>query len=161
MSDRRTAVAPAHRVGTAVPILRVRTLDASVDYYVRVLGFKLAWKDEGIIACVSRDACQLMLCEGDQGNEGGWVWIGADDAERLCEELRGRGAHIRQEPTNHPWAYEVQVADPDGNVLRFGSSPRTDKPYGPWCDMRGDLWVRTAAGGWERDGRGRDGGGGA
>lgn len=152
MASRRAAAPPANRVGTAVPILRVRELDASVDYYVRVLGFKLAWKDEGCIACVARDACQLMLCEGDQGHEGGWVWIGVDDAALLCEELRPRGAHIRQEPTNHPWAYEVQVADPDGNVLRFGSPSRADQPYGAWCDMRGDLWVRSAAGGWERNG---------
>jgi len=25
--------------------------------------------------------------------------------------------------TNHSWALEFQVEDPDGNVLRFGSEP--------------------------------------
>ena len=138
------------RLGTTVPILRVRDLTASVDHYVDVLGFKLDWKDEGIIASVSRDRCSLLLCEGDQGHAGGWVWIGADDIEPLCEELRAKGASIRQVPTNHPWAYEMQVEDPDGNVLRFGSASKAGESFGPWCDMRGELWEKRRRGGWER-----------
>ena len=35
-----------------------------------------------------------------------------------------RGAPIRLPPTNFSWALEIQVEDPDGNVLRFGSEPR-------------------------------------
>jgi hypothetical protein len=27
-------------------------------------------------------------------------------------------------PTNFPWALEMQVKDPDGNVLRIGSEPK-------------------------------------
>jgi len=27
------------------------------------------------------------------------------------------------EPTNFPWAKEMHVEDPDGNVIRFGSEP--------------------------------------
>jgi hypothetical protein len=34
----------------------------------------------------------------------------------------------------------MQVADPDGNVLRVGSDPRPDQPFGPWLDMEGRLW---------------------
>jgi hypothetical protein len=32
-------------------------------------------------------------------------------------------------PTNFPWALEMQVEDPDGNVLRIGSEPKTDRPF--------------------------------
>ena len=76
-----------------------------------------------------------------QGHTGTWAWIGAEDAETLAAELRQCGAKIRHPPTDYPWAYEMQVEDPDGNVLRFGSEPKRDEPYGPFMDMHGRLWV--------------------
>ena len=51
-------------------------------------------------------------------------------------------------PTNYHWAYEMQVEDLDGNVLRFGSDPKPDQPVGEWLDMRGERWVRSTAGEW-------------
>ena len=33
------------------------------------------------------------------------------------------GVKIRMAPTNYPWALEMHVEDPDGNVIRFGSEP--------------------------------------
>jgi len=41
----------------------------------------------------------------------------------LFRLFRERGAIVRSEPENHPWALEMQIEDPDGNVLRFGSEP--------------------------------------
>jgi predicted enzyme related to lactoylglutathione lyase len=49
-----------------------------------------------------------------------------DDAEKLHEELKARGVAIRLPPTNFPWALEMQIEDPDGNVLRLGSEPRKE-----------------------------------
>lgn len=112
-----------------IPILRVEHLSASVDYYVKVLGFTVDWIDAGAIASVSRDNRGLMLCEGGQGNPATWVWIGVEDVAVLFDEYRERGATVRLAPTNYPWAYEMQIADPDGHVLRFGSDPRTDLPF--------------------------------
>ena len=34
---------------------------------------------------------------------------------------------IKLPPTNFSWAYEMQVEDPDGNVLRLGSDPNSDE----------------------------------
>jgi hypothetical protein len=48
-------------------------------------------------------------------------------------------------PTNHAWALEMQVLDPDGNVLRFGSDPKPDEPLGSWMDMEGKLWPATSS----------------
>ncbi|SPE40289.1 Putative lactoylglutathione lyase (fragment) [Candidatus Sulfopaludibacter sp. SbA3] len=62
------------------------------------------------------------------------------DAEGLAAEFRDRGAKIRHPPTNYPWAYEMQVEDPDGNVLRFGSDSKKDEAFGPFLDMHGRLW---------------------
>lgn len=136
------------------PILRVANLTASIDYYVKVLGFKVDWDNPGIIASVSRDRCGIFLSEGDQGNPGAWVWIVVGDVEALFEEYRAKGAKVRQPPTNFEWAYEMQVEDLDGNILRLGSEPKTDRPFGPWLDMRGDRWLKSPAGEWTRVERG-------
>jgi catechol 2,3-dioxygenase-like lactoylglutathione lyase family enzyme len=136
------------------PILRVRSLSESLGWYVGVLGFEVDWQDPGIFASVSRGRCTIFLCEGDQGNPGTWVWIGVGDVEMLFEQYRTRGAKIRHPPTNYAWALEMQVEDPDGHVLRFGSEPKADRPFGEWLDMRGDRWVKGPGGGWTRAERG-------
>lgn len=128
------------RFHRATPILRVRSLTTSIQHYVQVLGFTLDFEDKGVFASVSRDACTIFLCENDQGHAGGWAWVGVANAEALHEELCAKGATIRHPPTNYPWAYEMQVQDPDGNVLRFGSDPKRDQPAGEWLDMYGKRW---------------------
>jgi len=130
----------AHGWRNASPILRVRDLRASVDYYVNVLGFKVDWQ-AGELASVSRDECCLFLCQGDQSGSPVWVWIGVGDAGALHEQLRSKGATIRHPPTNYDWAYEMQVADPDGNVLRLGSDPKKGEPQGEWLDASGRRWM--------------------
>ena len=132
------------------PILRVSDLAASIEYYVRVLGFKVDWHYEDVIASVSRDQCHIFLCAGDQGNPGSWVWIGVGDAEALFGEYKSKGAKVRNPPGNFPWAYEMQIEDLDGNVLRMGSEPKPGAVDGKWRDMRGDLWERTPEGGHRR-----------
>jgi len=139
----------ATRFGGVNPIFRVQDVDASVDYYVNVLGFKRDWGSKGF-ACVSRDRVAIFLCEGDQGHFGTWVWIGVGDVEKVLEELSAKGAKVRNPPQNYEWAYEMQIEDLDGNVLRIGSDTRKDKPMGNWRDMNGRIWVRTASGGWEQ-----------
>jgi len=132
------------------PILRVGSLAASLEYYVKVLGFKVDWQDPGIMASVSRGRCHIMLCEGDQGHAGGWVWIGVDAIEPLFEEYRAAGAKVRHAPTNYGWAYEMQIEDIDGNVLRIGAESKDGVPMGAWLDARGQIWVKSATGEWTR-----------
>jgi catechol 2,3-dioxygenase-like lactoylglutathione lyase family enzyme len=131
------------------PILRVRSVAASLDYYARVLGFKVDWQHP-YFASVSRGRCHIFLSEGDQGHPGGWVWIGVGDAEALRREYEQSGAKIRNPPNNFAWAYEMQVEDPDGNVLRFGSEPKDNEPVGQWLDMYGVRWAMSPAGEWTR-----------
>jgi len=152
MAKAKASDADATRFGGVNPIFRVGDLAASIDYYVRILGFKIEWEFTGVIACVSRDRVGIFLSQGDQGNPGSWVWIGVGDAERVHEELTRKGARIRQPPTNFPWALELQVVDLDGNVLRLGSEPMKDRPLGEWLDMRGDRWRRNREGSWTRVG---------
>lgn len=131
------------------PILRISDVKTSVEYYTEVLGFHVDWKT-AIFASVSRDNCHLFLSQGDQGRTGGWVWIGVEDVEALFAEYQASGAKIRHPPTNYTWAREMQVEDPDGNILRMGSETREGDPIGEWLDMDGVSWLPTADGGWTR-----------
>lgn len=135
------------------PILRVHNLAASISYYVEKLGFQVNWgfPDEGtsFFASISRGKCCLFLSEGDQGHPGSWVWIGTENVEALHEEFKSSGAKIRNPPTNYEWTFEMQVEDPDSNVLRFGSDPKKNEPIGPWLDMYGNSWMRSPQG-WTR-----------
>ncbi len=89
--------------------MRVENMEASLRFYVDILGFKNADWGTGDFTSVNRD--------------GAWVWIGVEDAAKLHEELKARGVPIRMSPTNYSWALEFHVEDPGGNVLRFGSEP--------------------------------------
>jgi len=109
------------------PILRVEDMPVSVRYFVDVLGFEQAGWGTDDFTHVGRDGRGIYLCRGGQGNVGAWVWVGVGDVRALYRAYKERGAIIRQEPTNRPWALEMQIQDPDGNVLRFGSDPEEQK----------------------------------
>jgi predicted enzyme related to lactoylglutathione lyase len=106
------------------PILRVEDMAASVRFYVDQLGFKSATWGTDEFTSVNRDRAGIYLCRGGQGAGRAWVWIGVEDVEKLHEDYKAKGVTILLEPTNYPWALEIHVEDPDGNVLRFGSEPK-------------------------------------
>jgi catechol 2,3-dioxygenase-like lactoylglutathione lyase family enzyme len=106
------------------PILRVENMQAGLRFYVDLLGFEnVSWGTDDFTS-VSRDRAAIYLCERGQGRGAAWVWIGVEDVEKLHQEYAARGVTIRLPPTNYPWALEMQVEDPDGNVLRFGSDSK-------------------------------------
>lgn len=111
------------RIEGVTPILRVENPEASTRYYLDVLGFKLDWEAAWMMS-VSRDKASVMLCQQHQGNPGTWLWFGCDDVDALHAEFVAKGALIRHAPTNFEWAYEFQVQDLDGHVLRFGGEAK-------------------------------------
>jgi catechol 2,3-dioxygenase-like lactoylglutathione lyase family enzyme len=115
---------PAIRIENIQPILFVKNMQVSRDFYINILGFEEAdWGDDNFTS-ISRDDCGIYLCRGEQGNPGTWIWVGFDgDIYSLYNELKEKGVTIRQAPVNHPWALEMHIEDPDGHVLRFGTDP--------------------------------------
>lgn len=135
--------------GGITPILNVASLPVSLAFYIGQLGFELAWQAGSDFAQVGRGKVALMLCVGGQGRPGTWAYAGISDADAYYRELMSRGVAVRHPPTNYPWgARELQVQDPDGHVLRFGSDA-TDEPCGTWCDTDGRLWMPQADGSWQ------------
>ena len=134
MSDvsRTPSVEPRATTGGAIPILRVASLERSIAYYVAQLGFAMEWQSGGV-ASVRRDRTAVMLCEGDQGQSGTWLWISTSNVDALYSELAARGALLRHAPANYPWgSRECQVTDADGHVLRFGADLEAGEPMGEW-----------------------------
>jgi hypothetical protein len=119
-----------NRFESAVPILNVADVPASIAYYVDKLGFAKEW-DWGTpptFACVRRDGVRIFLCRGGQGAPGTWISIFVDDVDALHADYRRTGAIIRQPPTDYPWGLrEMNVEDLDGHRLRLGSeAPAAD-----------------------------------
>ncbi|MGA2387629.1 MAG: VOC family protein [Candidatus Sulfotelmatobacter sp.] len=106
------------------PILRVENMDASLRFYVELLGFKNAVWGTSEFTSVNRDRAGIYLCQRGQGQGKAWIWVGVGDVEKLLEEYKALGVKILMPPTNFPWALEMHIEDPDGNVIRFGSDPR-------------------------------------
>jgi len=112
---------------SATPIFRVSSMQASVDYYVKQLGFQLAWDwgDPPTFGCVKRGDVALFLSERTQGAPGTWLFLEVDDVDRLYAEYKTSGAKILEPPADRPWGRrEMIVEDPDGHRLRLTSAPK-------------------------------------
>ena len=118
------------RLENVTPILNVKDMSLSLAFYVGILGFKNAeWGDNNFTS-INRDNTGLYLCKGGQGVSGTWIWMGFDgDIFLLHQKLKTEGVRIKLPPTNFSWAYEMQIEDPDGHVLRFGTDPNDDEPF--------------------------------
>ncbi|MCB1049104.1 MAG: VOC family protein [Acidobacteria bacterium] len=137
-------------IEAVTPILRVANLAQSLDYYADCLGFECQWQVQDFAAVGRNKAC-IMLCQGDQGQPGTWLWIAANDVDLLHDEFLARGAVIRHPPTNYPWdSRELHVFDLDGHVLRFGSDLKAGEPMGPWLNGHGQLWSPDESGTWQK-----------
>lgn len=121
---------PQRRVECTIPILPVRDLARSIEFYTKTLGFKLDWGGTpgDSICSVSRDGCSIMLSLRDEIGSPTWVWIGLED-DSLFDEFRSRGVRVFQEPQNCSWAYEMKFEDIDGNILWLGTEPKEGIPF--------------------------------
>lgn len=123
-------IPPDFRIQNVAPVLYVKDMALTLSFYVDILGFKNAdWGDDNFTS-INRDNTGLYLCRGGQGLPGTWVWIGFDgDIFSLHENLKEKGVIIKLPPTNFSWAYEMQIEDPNGHVLRFGTDPGNSEAF--------------------------------
>ena len=109
------------QIENTIPVLAVSDLSRSIDFYGRVLGFEVEW-NTGVICSVGRDQCSIML-EARAELSRGTVWVGLD-GDAMFQLIERSGATVLQPPTNQPWAYEMKISDPDGNVIWLGAEPK-------------------------------------
>jgi uncharacterized glyoxalase superfamily protein PhnB len=116
----------------AFPQVFVRDLRTSLVWYGDELGFTVdyTYGEPPFHARVSRESMALELrrtdrrpwAEAPDDDELLAVRIEVDDIKALFLELRDRGVALHQALRTEPWGQVTfLVADPDGNLLSFGS----------------------------------------
>lgn len=111
----------------AIPILAVKDLTRSIEFYRR-LGFSgKRYRDGDGYAFLSRGRFELHLSQSDMlvdrrnpGN-GVYFYLARGSAASLEAEFRAAGSPILSPLAPREWKMnEFVLADPDGNLLRFG-----------------------------------------
>jgi uncharacterized glyoxalase superfamily protein PhnB len=126
------------------PVLGVRDVRATAEYWRDVLGFSLDPRtgvvdgvdaDEGAVyALLSRAGTevhfQIRRREPRPAEREGIetdVYVFVEDVDALHAELAGRGANITQEPRMAPYGIrEIRVEDPNGIRTTFGQPGTAD-----------------------------------
>jgi predicted enzyme related to lactoylglutathione lyase len=111
-------------------MLAVRSLRASTDFYMNVLGLTRDFGDESDgWSWLSRDrfriglgACPYALPAAELGDHSYVLYVTVDDIDALHAVWASRGAPILTPPETKPWGMrEFAMVDPDGTLLRFGA----------------------------------------
>jgi catechol 2,3-dioxygenase-like lactoylglutathione lyase family enzyme len=109
-----------------VPILQVKSAEASLQYYRGKLGFREVWRyqsepGEHLFVAVERDGFRLFLSEFLESVVGGQIYLYVKDVDAVAREFAERGVTFEWAPAETAWGTrEFRLRDPDGNKLRFG-----------------------------------------
>jgi len=146
-SGRAASTAPA----AVTPAFRgvryhVADVDRAVDFYTRVLGFKLDHKQAPAFAQVSLSGVALLLSgpgssgarpmpDGRRQEPGGWnrIVVRVHDLPARIDELSRAGHRLRNQMETGPGGRQVQIEDPDGNPVELfepvsAFRPDSDRP---------------------------------
>jgi catechol 2,3-dioxygenase-like lactoylglutathione lyase family enzyme len=106
----------------------VADVDASLAFYVQVLGFKERFRF-GDYAGVEHGEVQIHLSGPKSTNERqigqGGIYIFCDDVNGYYTEITAKGAVPQAPPKDYEYGMrDFVVTDPDGNLLGFGQEVR-------------------------------------
>lgn len=122
---------------TLTPILWVRSIEHSVDFYGEKLGFDLQFAMTGdggkmLHASVVNGDVTLMIGSKEDGTlpgDGAELYISLDGVDGYYERVRGQGAPISEAIADQYWGDRTfTVTDPDGYVLTFAQTVRAFDP---------------------------------
>ncbi len=113
---------------TSIPVLRVSEYAGARQFWCEVLGFQVVEEggDPPGFGILRQDAAQVFL-EAWQGREAPYdrwrAYFHTDDLDAVAERLNRAGQPFVG-PTRTPYGMdEIEVTDPDGNVVCFGFDP--------------------------------------
>jgi len=136
-------------VKLAVPFFMVKDMKASLNYYIKGLGFKMKfdWHDEngnvkwcwleiGQAALMLQEYAANANITDQNSNQGVVIYFICEDALAIYNDILSRGIKA-SEPFvgNNMWV--VEVKDPDGHKILFESS--TDLPE----ETKYSNWILT------------------
>ncbi|MCD9098628.1 VOC family protein [Luteimonas fraxinea] len=113
------------QIESVSPVFTVDDLAASLDFYVRTLGFELAWSwgEPPHIASVCRNGAEIMLSQRtDPGTPGAaQIYLGVSDIDAWYNALTSAGVEVRVPIGDRPYGMrDFRIVDPSGNELSFG-----------------------------------------
>jgi len=137
----------------ARPVLHVKDVEASLRFYMDLLGFTSAWRyDEdgrASVAQVERQGCALILADTWPEKIGkGLIFISLNAEPEaqvgalgaLRAEFEAKGAPVRE----GSWGYRLLVVDdPDGNQLFFNYPAETGNETRHEHDREGHEFTRA------------------
>lgn len=110
-----------------VPFIQVSDLHKSESFYCGQLGFQKEWSYQPephlpSFASLRRENIRLFLTEHPESAFGLLVYCYMEDVDRFHQEITDRGVEPEWTPIDTDWqTREMQLRDPDGNKLRFGT----------------------------------------
>lgn len=124
----------------------VDNVDAAIDFYVKLLGFRLDMHPAPPFAMLSLGDLRLVLSapnpsggggqpmpDGTQQTPGGWnrFAIQLDDLEATVRKLREAGAHFRNDIVTGVGGKQIIVEDPSGNPVELFQPTRPEARRDP------------------------------
>ncbi len=110
-----------------MPVLQVADVGKSETFYCEKLGFKSlgTWGEGPEFAIVQSGDVSVALDRSRDGsiptNQNWAAYFYVEDADGLCEKMRGNCVDIVREPEDMFYgSRDFDVRDPDGHLLAFG-----------------------------------------
>jgi hypothetical protein len=105
------------------PIFTVSDVATSADHYAK-MGFEISFHDENYAFAHHERHLTIHLARLQSNDEVGSLYIHCEDADELAGEWRKAGLEVTGPKDEDYGKREGWHADPDGNVIRFGSPLR-------------------------------------
>jgi uncharacterized glyoxalase superfamily protein PhnB len=108
---------------SVVPVFLVANVDAAVQYYTAVLGFRLSFR-YGTYAGVELGAAELHLTDPGEPRHvvgAGTAYVLCDEVDAYFARIQSAGAVVKNPPGDRAYGMrDFAVFDLDGNQLSFG-----------------------------------------
>lgn len=107
------------------PLLLVRDIDRSIEFYTNNLDFTLDFKYEDFYAGIINGGHSIHLKSVDhpittvRNTDDLELQFSVADIEKLYDELRAKPVNMIQSLRTQPYGKEFYITDPDGNPLGF------------------------------------------
>lgn len=114
------------KLTSSIPVLRVGDYPRARAFWCDVLGFAIAEEAGDPVTgfgIFRRDAACVFLTswDGPEASYDRWrAYFHTDDLDALISDLQGKSAEFKGPALTEYGMREVEVTDPDGNVVCFG-----------------------------------------
>jgi len=115
------------KMNRLIPMLPVKSMPASVDFYCRLLGFEVESRNDSWGWAMLRfDNCRLMLDQSINAHPGqfrdGILYLYPEDIVEYHKQVRKNGLEAPDLTVTFYGLTEFRINDPDGNRLWIGQN---------------------------------------